>query len=201
MSVLQQRRSFMRTTLLAFVFTAVAAASPAVAGPASPIYRIDPTRSVVQFTVTKLGFADVPGTFRESAGEIRWDASQPEASSIRWRVRVASVQTDAANRDSTLQAREYFDAVNHPELMYENTGVRALDAHTLEVTGRLTMRGVTRQQIVRVRHNGRAAAPVFETDFEVDRYDFGIVGGRVMSRVIGRTVRVHLRLVTLEHTS
>ncbi|MEX2271906.1 MAG: YceI family protein [Vicinamibacterales bacterium] len=99
-----------------------------------------------------------------------------------------------------LSAADYFDARHHPELIFESTRVRALDAGRLEVQGRLTMRGVTRQQTAIVRHSGAAAAPVFETDFDIDRYDFGIRGGSVMGRLIGRTARIHLRAVTMEHT-
>ena len=194
----------MRITLLAVVIAAAGLThtlAPAVqARQAPPVYRIDPARSVAQFTVTKLGFEDVVGTFRESWGGIRWLASAPEAGYIRWRVKVASVATDAANRDRTLQSTEYFDAARHPELIFESTSVRALDRSRLEVRGRLTMRGVTRQQTVVVRHSGPATAPVFETDFDVDRYNFGITGGRVMGRLIGRTVRIHLRAVTVEET-
>lgn len=166
-----------------------------------PVYSIDPARSVAQFTVTKLGFEDVVGRFRESWGEIRWLPSAPDAGYIRWHVKVASVVTGATNRDRTLQSPEYFDAARNPELVFESTRVRALDANRLEVEGRLTMRGVTRQQTVIVRHSGPADAPIFETDFSVDRYDFGIVGGSVMGRLIGRTARIHLRAVTKEHTS
>src|SRR5688572_6553956 len=82
---------------------------------APPAYRIEPTQSVVRFSVTKLGYEDVLGTFRESSGEIRWDPSQPEAGFVRWRVRVASVQTDARNRDRALQGPDYFDGERHPE--------------------------------------------------------------------------------------
>jgi polyisoprenoid-binding protein YceI len=116
-------------------------------------------------------------------------------------VKVASVATDARNRDQALQSAEYFNAAQHPDLIFESTRVRALDGSRLHVEGRLTMRGVTRQQTVIVRHSGTADAPIFETDFTVDRYDFGIAGGRVMGRLIGRTVRIHLRAVTQEHTS
>ena len=167
----------------------------------APILQIDPERSVARFTVTKLGFEDVTGIFRESEGQVDWRPSDPSASSIRWRVAVASVQTDARNRDRSLQGRDYFDAGSHPHMTFESTSVRARDNATLEVTGRLTIRGVTRQQTAIVRHSGDAAAPVFETDFNVDRYDFGITGGSVMGRLIGRTVRIHLRVVTKEHTS
>src|SRR5688500_18113461 len=195
----------MRIRLLAAVAVAAALAQPLTtaleAREAPPVYQIDPAQSVVRFTVTKLGYEDVVGTFRESSGQIRWQPEQPEAGFVRWRVSVASVRTDASNRDRALQGRDYFDTARHPELIFESTSVRALDGARLEVHGRLTMRGVTRQQTLIVRHTGSSAAPVFETDFNVDRYDFGIAGGSVMGRLIGRTVRIHLRAVTKEHTS
>jgi polyisoprenoid-binding protein YceI len=96
---------------------------------------------------------------------------------------------------------EYFDARRHPELIFESTRVRFFGPGRLEVTGHITMRGVSRPMTTVVRYSGPDAAPVFETEFEVDRYDFGIAGGRVMGRLIGRTVRIRLRAVTMEHTS
>lgn len=190
----------MRTRLMAVAAVAVALSqlsSPELeARDASPVYRIDPARSVVQFTVTKLGYSDVVGTFRDSAGEVRWHPAEPEASSIRWRIAVASVRTDTRNRDSALQGPDYFDAARHPELVFESTRVRAAGPGRLEVQGRLTMRGVAREQTVIVHHSGTASAPVFETDFDIDRYAFGIRGGSVMGRLIGRTARIHLRAVT-----
>ena len=54
------------------------------------------------------------------------------------------------------------------------------------------MRGVTRPLVTTVRHVTDGPSPRFETAFEVNRYDFGIAGGTVMGRLIGRTVRVRL---------
>lgn len=191
----------MRSPLLALVLAAATLAPARAAAPASPIFRIDSANSVAQFTVTKLGFSDVAGRFTESSGDVRWYAPEPESGSVAWRVRVASVRTDSRDRDGALQSADYFDAARHPELSFVSTRVRPISPGVIEVTGRLTMRGVTRNQTLIVRHGGPATRPTFETDFEVDRYDFGIEGGRVMSRLIGRTVRIHLRLITMEHTS
>lgn len=173
----------------------LAAGAPAAA-PAPVDYMIDPARSEVRFTVTKLGFSDVTGTFRESTGDIRYDAADPGASAIRWRVRVASVLTDARNRDASLQAPEYFDAARHPELIFESRRVSAKPDGGLAVTGDLTMRGVTRSIAIDAKIRRGLTGPVFEANFEVDRYDYGIAGGTVMGRLIGRTVRVFIRAAT-----
>ena len=150
------------------------------------------TGTNVQFTVTKLGFSDVVGHFREFNADIRYDPSQPERSSVRWRVRVASVETGERDRDRTIQGPQYFAAAQHPELTFESRAVRADGDHRLSVTGEITIRGITKSITVPVtiaEQNGRRT---FVTDFEIDRYDFDVRGGSVSSRLIGRTVRVHL---------
>ena len=176
----------------------VAAQRPplAVETAAPSVLRIDPARSEARFTVTKFGFDDVTGIFRESDGEIRFDPHRVEASSVRWRVRVASVLTDATNRDRSLQSPEYFDAARHPYLTFVSRAVRAGHAGAIEVTGDITIRGVTRPLTITVQPGTHAAGRTFTTDFEINRYDFGVVGGSVLGRLIGARVRVHLVAAT-----
>jgi len=184
--------------LAAGVATLSGQAAPAlvVDRPAPGAWVIDPARSTVEFNVTKLGFSDVTGTFRESAGDVRYDPSNIAASSIRWRVRVASVATDDSRRDQSLQASEYFDAAHHPELTFESRGARPAPDGAFIVTGDLTMRGVTRRLTTTVRVRPQAPGPSFETSFEVNRYDYGIAGGTVMGRLIGSAVRVRIVAAT-----
>jgi polyisoprenoid-binding protein YceI len=184
----------MRTALLTLILSLgglpSVPVSPAVgvAGPPSGTWTIDPARSVVQFTVTKLGFEDVTGTFRDFTGTVRYDAANPAGSSVEWRVKVGSVKTDASNRDRSLQSVEYFDAARHPEMTFHSERVRSLGSGRLQVDGPITIKGRSRPLSIVVEH----AEGGFETQFELNRYDFDIVGGSVMGRLIGRTVRVRL---------
>jgi polyisoprenoid-binding protein YceI len=179
-----------------FVGPATSGRAQSIAPGEAVVRRIDPARSEVRFSVTKLGCQDVTGVFRECEGEIRYDPANPAASSIWWRVRVASILTDASNRDSALQQPEYFDAARHPYLSFASRTVRAGDSASLEVSGDITIRGTTRPLSVVVRPRRTTAGLAFETDFAVDRYDFGVAGGMVMGRLIGRQVRVHLIAAT-----
>ena len=186
-----------RNLLLTPVLVALTVAAPAARSTGAAVadqtnWVIDGTRSDVRFTVTKLGFEDVTGIFHESEGTIHHDPGRPERSRIEWRIRVASVTTEATNRDKSLQAPEYFDAARHPYLTFVSQSVRGLPDGRLEVAGQITMRGVARPLVTVVRPLTGGASPTFETVFEVDRYDFGIAGGSVMGRLIGRKVRVRL---------
>ncbi len=156
---------------------------------------LDPVRSEVRFTVTKLGFADVSGRFREFSGELHYDPSRPENSSVRWRVAVASVETGERTRDRSLQNEEYFLATRYPDLSFSSRDVRRGENGALEVSGDISIRGVTKRINVPVRVIEQSGRRLFVTDFELDRYDFGVRGGTVMGRLIGRTVRVHLAAV------
>jgi polyisoprenoid-binding protein YceI len=166
-------------------------------GPPAGTWRIDPARSVVQFTVTKLGFEAVTGRFLDFSGVVRYDAADAAHSSVQWSVKVSSVKTDASSRDRSLQSPDYFDAARHPEMTFRSERVRALEDGRLQVDGTVTIRGRTRPlSIIATPTDGG-----FETGFGVDRYDFGIAGGSVMGRLIGRTVRVRLVAVAAREES
>lgn len=182
------------TPLLSFV----PAGEPVTAkGPPAGTWRLDRARSVVQFTVTKLGFADVTGRFLDFWGTVRYDAANPHNSSVEWTARVASVKTDDRQRDRSLHAPEYFDAARHPEMTFRSERVRALGGGRLQIDGTITIKRQAHPLSV-------VAEPVdggFETRFELNRYDFGIAGGTVMRRLIGRSVRVRLKAVAAQEGS
>jgi polyisoprenoid-binding protein YceI len=184
-----QPRFIVGSILIAFLALAPGRAAEA-ATPAAGAWTIDADRSLVGFTVTKLGYDDVDGRFTRFSGNVRYDPARPEASSIRWSVRVASVKTDDPRRDQSLQGEEYFDARRHPELRFESHRVRRLDGGRLEVAGRITIKGRTRPLTLVVQPAADGAG--FETEFALNRYDFKVNGGRVMGALIGRKVNVHL---------
>ena len=158
-------------------------------------YASDPVRitgTEVRFTVTKLGFSDVTGHFREFNADIRYDPARPEQSVVRWRVLVASVETGERDRDRAIQSPDYFASTQHPELIFESRTVRTAGDGRLNVTGEITIRGVTRSVTVPVVISDQNGRRMFVSDFEINRYDFDVRGGSVMSRLIGRTVRIHL---------
>lgn len=191
----------MRRILVSLVVLAgLGAARPLDAG--GDHWPIDHAHSRVTFAVTKWGFAEVEGRFREFSGTIAYNPVRPEYSHVEWAVRVASVDTGEPKRDQSLLAPEYFDAARYPELRFTSETVRSVGATDLDVTGRLTMRGVTRPLTIRVTYGGRTTVPQegtfdrFSTTFTVNRYDFGIRGGSLLGPAISKDVKVTLTAVS-----
>jgi len=161
-------------------------------------WPIDKAHSRVSFTVTKWGFAEVEGRFYDFGGTIALDEQHPDRSRVDWRVRIASVETGAPNRDASLQGADYFDAARFPEMRFVSERVRPIGDHRFEVSGRMTIRDATRPLTVTVTYGGTHTVPdegtyaVFQTEFTIDRYDYGVVGGSMLGAAISRDVHIKL---------
>jgi polyisoprenoid-binding protein YceI len=176
---------------LALLLPATAAAEPAV-------YKVDADHSGISFRIRHL-VSNVSGRFRDFDGVIRYDRQSPSASSVEFTVRAASIDTTSNDRDEDLRSKNFFDVAKYPTLSFTSTRVVLKDAETLEVTGNLTMHGVTRELTFPVKLLGTVAIPGgekagFEASFTVNRKEFGINWNNVLDSgpILGDEVRVSI---------
>jgi polyisoprenoid-binding protein YceI len=177
---------------VAITALAVLAASLAAAEPRR--YVIDPQRSAIRFhAVSRLMDAD--GSFARFAGEIRLDDGRPETASTRLTIEVASLDTGIRMRDTHLRSEDFFDVERHPQAVFESSGVRR-EGERVAVTGRLTIRGVTRPLTVPVTVTEAAGALRVVGEVTLNRREFGIA---YQSRLnpIQDEVRVRFELVAV----
>ncbi len=172
--------------------------------PAPPIYHADLDHSSVGFSVRHF-VTPVPGRFRDFSATLRYDRDDPSRSSVEFRVKAASIDTDNDDRDAHLRSADFFDAARYPELTFASTGVRALEATRFEVTGDLSIHGVVRRVTLPVTLLGLVRTPQgerigFETAFTLDRKDYGITWNRVLEgagALLGDEVKVTLTIEAL----
>ena len=77
-------------------------------------WSVDPAHSTVGFSVKHMGIANVRGKFSEFDGTL---VTQQRLADCRARgtVKVASIDTDEAQRDEHLRLADFFDAGQFPE--------------------------------------------------------------------------------------
>jgi polyisoprenoid-binding protein YceI len=115
-------------------------------------------------------------------------------------VQAASIDTDNADRDNHLKSPDFFDVQKFPSLTFTSTEVKPKDADTWDVTGDLTIHGVTKRVTIPVELLGTVATPQgekagFETSFTVNRKDYGIVWNRVLDAggsILGDDVKINV---------
>lgn len=181
-------------------FLAIAAllALPMTATAKPDNFTVDTAHSGISFEIRHF-FSEVPGRFTDFSGTIVWDAEKPEASTVEITVQAKSINTDNANRDGHLQSPDFFDVAKFPTLTFKSTSVKAKDAKTLEVTGDLTAKGITKRTTIVVEVlgvmelGGGKAKAGFKTGFTINRQDFGISWNKTLDQggtVLGEEVPV-----------
>lgn len=138
--------------------THAAVPSPAVA-PAPVTYILDSAHTQVVFSVERFGFSRVVGFFDDVTGEVVLDEAHPERSSVRATIPVASLDTGNAERDGFLRGDFWLKGGAFPNIEFRSTAVRLVGARQAEVTGELSVAGVTAPATMIVTLNNLGADP------------------------------------------
>jgi polyisoprenoid-binding protein YceI len=107
-------------------------------------WTVDPVHSNVEFRVKHLGIASVRGAFRKFEGtlEVGQDLASAKAYGT---VEVASVDTHEPARDEHLRSADFFDATSYGQIAFESTAIAPLDEENFEISGNLSLHGVTHE--------------------------------------------------------
>ena len=111
---------------------------------AADTYLVDPVHSSISFMISHAGISNIHGLFNNFSGKVTIDKADPAKSSFALTIPVESIDTNNAKRDEHLRAPDYFNVKQFPTMTFQSTKVTAIDGG-YEVTGDLTLHGVTKQ--------------------------------------------------------
>jgi polyisoprenoid-binding protein YceI len=140
----------------------------------------------VTFIIKNFGIG-TKGSFKGLKGSIKWDAANPANSSFSVSVDANTINTGIDMRDNDLRKETYFNVAKYPTLNFVSTSVSASN-----VTGNLTIKGITKQinfpYTVKASGNGY----LFEGKFSLNRRDFNVGGS---SFTLSDNVDVQLKVI------
>ncbi|TDB72834.1 YceI family protein [Micromonospora sp. KC723] len=143
-------------------------------------YTIDPAHSRFGFVARHAMVTKVRGSIPLMEATAFLDASDPSASHVRVVLDVAGIDTGNPQRDGHLRTGDFLDATNHPHITFTSTAVKHTGDDAFEVTGCLTIRGVTREITIPLDHTGVAIDAQgirrvgFEGGMTINRKDYGV---------------------------
>jgi len=141
---------------------------------ANETFKIDPARSRIAFNVRHM-LGTAKGNFSKFSGTIVVDRDHPEQSSVTVTIAAASIDTGIAKRDEHLRG-ELFNVAKYPEITFKSRRVKQTGANAGEITGDLTMHGVTRAITLNVQLLSSAEASRWRvTTAPLKRSEFGLV--------------------------
>jgi polyisoprenoid-binding protein YceI len=143
-------------------------------------YTIDPSHTQVGFVARHAMVTKVRGAFNDFAGTAVFDAADPAATTVEVTIQAASIDTRNAQRDDHLRSNDFLAMAEHPELTFVSTGFRQTGEDSFDLTGDLTVRGVTNSITVPFTYQGTATDPFgnlrvgFEGSVTINRKDYGV---------------------------
>ena len=170
----------------------------APAGARAERFAIDPVHTRVAFQVSHAGFSSPVGTFSRPSGVLDFDEKDWSQAHVDVRIPVGTLQLGDEQWQGKILDATFFDAKKFPEAHFVSTKVEAKGKDEAEVTGDLTLHGVTRPVVLHVKLNQVGRHPLtfrhtagFSATATLSRKDFGIDN---WAKVVGDEVRLVLEV-------
>jgi polyisoprenoid-binding protein YceI len=169
---------------------------------AADTYVFDKAHTTIGFQVRHL-FSTVPGKFDDFTGAITYDEANPENSSVDVTIKTASVDTGFKVRDDDLRSPNFFDAAKYPQITFKSKSVKPTGNNSADVTGDLTMHGVTKEVVLKVELLGKGAGGKpgsivtgWDATTALKRTDYGLTWNKVIegTQVVGDDVKIDLNV-------
>lgn len=180
------------------IFCALALAAPLAATAAPERYTLDPIHTVPHFAINHLGVSTVYGQFNKLSGEFTLDRAARKGS-LELDIEAASISTgdsDKGNRqrsrDDHLKSADFFNVGEFPRISFKADDVKFDGDSPAEVSGQLTLLGVTRPLTLKVERwvckdhpfskkpmcGGDASATIKRSDFGM-KYGLPAIGDQI----------------------
>ena len=170
-------------------------------------YKIDPSHSVIGFSIRHFEISFVRGRFKDFNGVIRYDAADPTKSSVEFSAKVESIDTGVTGRDNHLRSPDFFDVAKYPEMTFKSTKVERKSNYAYVLHGDFTLKGVTKPisfpftVVGAVKDNRGNTRFGVAAETKVNRRDYGITWGNTMANGgmnVGNEVMIDLQLEAIK---
>jgi polyisoprenoid-binding protein YceI len=107
----------------------------------------------VLFCIRHNGISDYCGRFNAASGSMTFNGGQPEKSSVAIEIDVNSLDTPSDKLDGELKA-SFFETAKFPKATFNSTGIKVTGKNEGEITGDLTLHGVTKPVTLKTTFGG-----------------------------------------------
>jgi polyisoprenoid-binding protein YceI len=173
-----------RLSLHCLPLIALVAAGAAPLARAAEVYDLDQSHFAIVFSTSHMNMSYTYGFFRQANARVVLDRANPANMQFQMAIAADSIDTNNKDRDTHLKGPDFFDVTSFPDITFQSTTVvldnRPQKGFQYQVTGNLTMHGVTRQITLPIQLLGQGPGPDgkphagFLTQFSLKRSDFGM---------------------------
>lgn len=161
-------------------------------------YTVDPGHTQIVFAYDHMGFSNNLGIIAQPSGTLTLDPKNPAAAKVSVDIPIANIRTGVPKLDEHLLKADFFDATKFPKATFVSTSVKPDGATSADITGNLTIKGITKPVTLDADFYGAGKAPAmaggkenvgFVATGTVKRSDFGMGYG---VPIVGDTIELKI---------
>jgi polyisoprenoid-binding protein YceI len=153
-----------------------ALATIALAAYAADLTQFAPEKSTITFVSKQMG-VPVEGKFRKFDAKIAVDPAKPENGKVQIDIDLASIDTGSKEADDEVKSKNWFHVAQFPKASFVSQGVKSLGADKYEASGKLTIKGATRDVRAPFTLRQDASGALFDGGFTINRLQFKVGEG------------------------
>jgi polyisoprenoid-binding protein YceI len=158
----------------------ITSTTPTTLSELSGNYILDPAHTRIGFVARHAMVTKVRGQFNEFEGSGVVDAADFTKSTVTVTIQAVSIDTRNEQRDAHLRSNDFLAMEEYPQITFSSTSIQQTGPNGVELTGDLTIRGVTNTVTIPFEFEGAATDPYgnlrvgFEGSVVINRKDYGI---------------------------
>lgn len=144
-------------------------------------YSFDKAHTQILFFVSHLGFSFSQGEFHDYDGQFIFDRVEPEKSSVDVTIQTSSIDMDDEKWDAHMKSADFFNIEKYPTMHFKSTAVHVTGDHSADMTGDMTILGITKPVTLSVTYNKAGVHPFsgkyvagFSARAVIKRSEFGM---------------------------
>ncbi|WP_066191149.1 MULTISPECIES: YceI family protein [Gracilibacillus] len=161
---------------------------------------LDKVHSGLHFEVKHMMVSKAKGEFQDFDITFDGDFENLEAANVKVTIDVSSIETNNEDRNGHLKSADFFEVEKFPTISFESTNIKKVNDDEFEVTGDLTIKGVTKTETFKVEYNGIAKDPMqgnmiagADVEGKINREDYGLTWNATLETggvLVGRDIKV-----------
>ncbi|PXW95850.1 polyisoprenoid-binding protein YceI [Sphaerotilus hippei] len=156
---------------------------------------VDLAKSEIGFTAKQMG-VPLQGQFGKFDAQMAFDPAKPETGKVSFSIDLGSARLGSAETEAELVKAEWFNTAKFPRATFQSTAIKASGPNKFDVTGKLTIKGQSRDVVVPVTLAAAGAQQSIATGgFAMKRLDFKIGDGDwTDTSIVANDVQVKFKL-------
>jgi polyisoprenoid-binding protein YceI len=119
----------------------------------------EPGHSAAEFCARHMMVSWVRGHFKDVHGSLEFDPDNPAQLALETTIQAHVLWTGEPQRDNHLRSADFLDVAQHRTITFKSTASKCVGPNDYEVTGDLSIRGVSRTVVVEMHYLGKWRTP------------------------------------------